>query len=135
MKENTVYNVLIAVSLIAIIVVTVLIFTTRTTEPFTELYFEDHLNLPKEIELNKDYSFQFTVHNMENQKIDYTYKIGIQGDEPFPKTINIGFTTLEGNETRTIKQFFRISKEFQTARIIVELEGREQEIHFWVKPK
>lgn len=133
MDENNVYNVLIAASLIAIIVVTALIFTNKTTEPFTELYFEDHQNLPKDIEPNRDYTFRFTIHNMENQKVDYTYKIGIQGGEPFPTTISMGFMKLENNEARTISQAFRLPEGSESAKVIVELEGRDQEIHFWVK--
>lgn len=135
MKENTVYNVLIAICLIAIITVTYFIFTTKTTEPFTELYFEDHLNLPKTIEPGKDYAFKFTVHNLENKQLDYDYQVTVETDEPFPKPINIGFITLENNETKTVEQSFKIDKEFKTAKIIVTLTDQDQEIHFWVKQK
>ena len=135
MKENTVYNTLIAISLIAITIVTFFIFTTKTTEPFTELYFEDHLNLPKTIEPGKYYAFEFTVHNLENKQMDYEYQMTIETDQPFPKPTNTGFITLENNETKTTKQNFKISKEFQTAKITVTLAEQDQEIHFWVKQK
>ncbi len=46
--------------------------TTKKPETFTELYFEDHLSLPKEIILFKENNFKFTIHNLENKDMDYT---------------------------------------------------------------
>ena len=77
MKENTIYNTLIVVCIIAILAVTILIFTTKKSESFTELYFENHQNLPKSIELGKNYEFYFTINNLENKPFNYNYQVNL----------------------------------------------------------
>ena len=130
MEEDTLYNILIAISIIGIIVILVLIFTTKTTESFTELYFEDHQNLPNEINLNEEYSFEFTIHNLENEKTNYNYKVYEVIDD-ITYYIDSSSTTLDHNSTATIEETFQISQDFETAKIVVEIN--DQEIHFWVK--
>lgn len=130
MKEDTLYNILIAISIIGIIVILVLIFTTKTTESFTELYFEDHQNLPNEIELNQEYTFQFTIHNLENEATTYNYKVYLLIDDQ-TQSIDSKSITLNNNETATITESFEISQDFNSAKIVVDTN--DQEIHFWVK--
>ena len=52
--------------------------TTKIPETFTELYFEDHLSLPKEITLFKENNFKFTIHNLENKDMLYPYEVYIE---------------------------------------------------------
>jgi len=134
MNEDKLYNILIAISIIGIIVVLVLIFTTKTTESFTELYFEDHQDLPSEYLLD-EYEFEFTIHNLENQALDYEYNVYIEyyDNEKLKETSTIEKSNiiLEHDSTVTIKQEFEITKEYDYAKVIVETNG--QEIHFWLR--
>ena len=134
MDEDKLYNILIAISIIGIIVVLVLIFTTKTTESFTELYFEDHQDLPSIYAL-EDYEFEFTIHNLENQNMDYPYKVEIEyyDNEKLKETTTLEESNilLEHNSTATITQEFEITEEHDYAKIIVETN--DQEIHFWLR--
>ena len=51
----------------------------RKTEGSTELYFSDHLNLPKQIEIGKPYNFDFITHNLEYKDFTYTYEVITSG--------------------------------------------------------
>ena len=51
----------------------VLYFIPLGIEPLTELYFENHTALPKNIFLDKNYDFSFTVNNLEYQDVEYNY--------------------------------------------------------------
>ena len=74
MEEDQLYNILFVVTIIAIIVILGLTFTTSTTESFTELYFEDHANLPNNIQLNKEYLFVVFMSIVSfPQKVPYVY--------------------------------------------------------------
>jgi uncharacterized membrane protein len=135
MEENKLYNILIIISIIGIITILILIFTTSTTESFTELYFEDHEDLPSNIQLNKEYSFKFSIHNLENQQIDYIYTIYIEyytnEELESTETINSDSIALEHDQTATISKSFDINEDFELARLIIETN--DQEIHFWVE--
>lgn len=134
MEEDTLYNILIGITVIAIIAVLILIFTTKTTESFTELYFEDHQNLPSDIKLNKAYPFQFSIHNLENQETTYNYTVYIEyyiGEElESTETLNSASITLNHDQTATISESFEISEDFEQAKVMVNTN--DQEIHFWV---
>jgi len=134
MKENTIYNILIITCIIAILAVTVLIFTTKKSESFTELHFENHQNLPKTIELNKNQDFYFTIHNLENKLINYNYQITLElnGKTQLLKQNQI---SLNNNQKQTIYQSFKINQPFQQGKITITLINKKQSIHFWIKQK
>ena len=77
-------------------------------EPFTELYFEDHLKLPKVYGKNNDNSFRFTVHNLEYKTYTYDYYIKAVATDS-ARTISKGSITLKHDEYKTIKE--KISSE------------------------
>ena len=134
MDEDKLYNILIAISVIGIIVVLVLIFTTKTTESFTELYFENHQDLPSEY-LLEDYEFEFTIHNLENEDMDYPYDVYIvyYDNEKIKETFTIDESSivLKHNETKIITEEFSITEEHDYAKVIVSTN--DQEIHFWLR--
>ena len=117
---------------VAIITTLVLVFTNKPKESFTELYFEDHQNLPKDINVNENNFFAFTIHNMENQEFTYSFKVT---EEYSDKVVLVGenSVTLQDDQIATIPIFFTINDDFETAKIKVELLNKEQEIHFWVR--
>ena len=51
----------------------VLSFIPLGIEPLTELYIENHTELPKNVYLNKTYNFSFTANNLEYQDVEYEY--------------------------------------------------------------
>lgn len=104
----------------------------KQPETFTELYFTDHLNLPKEIELETPYSFEFSVHNQEHQDFTYTYEVTTNNQES-TQVIVEGLFFLEHNEKKTIPVTFQISPPFERIKITVNLVNKNQPIHFWVE--
>lgn len=50
------------------------------SEKLTELYFTDHQTLLRKYTPNSAYTVEFTVHNIEQQLVNYTYEI-IQRDD------------------------------------------------------
>lgn len=107
--------------------------TTHQPEKFTELYFEDHINLPKIITRWKQYSFVFTVHNLENQNMDYAYEVYLQRDEQ-KIIIDSGEFSLKDNEFKSVKVDLGPLKNLQS-KIVVELMNKNQSIDFWMEPK
>ena len=105
--------------------------TTRKPETFTELYFEDHLSLPKEIILFKENNFKFTVHNLENKEMEYPYEVYLDANGE-KKLIDKSSVLIKNNEYKTITKTFIITTELQRAKIVVNLIGRDQQIHFWM---
>lgn len=115
-------------------------------EPLTEMYFEDHTKLPKNIFPTKDYNFSFTVHNLEYIYMDYSYLIKEEHNNQITILKNSSFS-LANNGSITIFQPFKIKdKDFQRAEISIELtkltENPNQrdpnlknitlDLHFWV---
>ena len=132
MKENTIYNILIVVCIIAILSETILIFTTKKSEPFTELYFENHQNLPKTITLNQNQEFYFTIKNLENKVFTYNYQITLNLDGT-TKILKQEQISINHNQKQTIYQQFKISNNFKQAKITITLLNKKQSIHFWLK--
>ncbi len=108
--------------------------TTKKPETFTELYFENHLSLPKEITLFKEGNFKFTIHNLENKDMEYPYEVYIDlNDEKL--LVDKNFVLIKNNEYKTITQTFVIITPIQRAKIVVNLIDKNQQIHFWIGKK
>jgi hypothetical protein len=106
--------------------------TTVKPETFTELYFEDHLNLPNKITPNKVYSFKFDVHNLENKDMTYPYEIYLQaGNVKLP--IKKAVITVKNNQYQTVKEDFLIDAPISRSEIVVNLINKNQQIDFWIE--
>lgn len=134
MEENTIYNLLIITCLLAIIIVTIFIFTNKQTEPFTELYFENHQSLPQHLELNQDYPFQFTIHNLENKPLKYYYEVSLDLDH-HRQILKQAQITLNHDQHQTFTESFHVDQPFTQGKITVTLLTKHQSIHFWIQPK
>ena len=101
-------------------------------ESFTELYFEDHLNLPDTVSLTEENSFEFTIHNLENKEMEYPYEvyIDIDGGKNIIETNTI---VLKREEYYTISENFSITSPIEKARVVVNLIDKKQQIGFWIK--
>lgn len=106
--------------------------TTVKPETFTELYFEDHSNLPSTASASGTINFSFTVHNLENKKFDYPYEVYLEWDHS--KTIiDKNHLTLNPDEYKTTKISYTPVKEITTAKVVINLISKEQQIYFWLK--
>jgi hypothetical protein len=111
---------------------TVVLATTVKPETLTELYFEDHTNLPKQIELGKVQTFKFTVHNLEYQNMTYAYEVGVADDET-SRALASGSATLSHNQFKTIPVSYTLSSASGRTKIQVTLQGRNQSIGYWME--
>jgi len=111
----------------------ILLATTVKPETFTELYFENHLNLPSKIKSDQTYSFSFTIHNLENKKMAYLYEVYLQGKGNSVKLpIDQNRVTIKKNQYKTIHETFSINAPIVRSEIIVNLINKNQQIDFWV---
>jgi len=106
--------------------------TAVKPETFTELYFEDHQSLPNKATLFKENSFKFTIHNLENKDMEYSYEvyIDINGEK---QMIDKSSVLIKSNEYKTITADYTITVPFQRAKVIVNLIDKNQQIHFWIE--
>lgn len=106
--------------------------TTVQPETFTELYFENHSTLPNTITKQKEYSFTFTLHNVEYRTMDYPYAVYVQrGIEKIP--IERGSVNMASGETKSVTVEFGPLKNLRS-EIVVNLTDKNQQIDFWMEP-
>ena len=110
----------------------VVLATTVKPETFTELYFENHLNLPGKIELYQDYPFKFTIHNLEYKDMNYPYEvyIDLNGEK---QVIEDSSVFVKSGEYKTINEDFTITLPTARAEVIVNLKDKNQQIDFWIE--
>jgi hypothetical protein len=111
---------------------TIALATTVKPETFTELYFENHNDLPKTINPNQNYSFIFTIHNLEYKNMNYPYSVYLETADT-KIILDQGTFTLENNGYKSIKESFGPLKNTRM-KITVELVNRNQVIDFWMDP-
>lgn len=98
-------------------------------EKFTELYFENHASLPRQIVKNETISFSFTIHNLEGIDMKYPYVVYFKN--------NYGTTTVEdniifikNNEYKTITESYTFKSASAQETLYVELTDQRQQLHF-----
>jgi hypothetical protein len=106
--------------------------TTVKPETFTELYFEDHLKLPKDTILEKSNSFKFTVHNLEYKDMDYPYEVYIASSGGKLQMIDKGTFTLKHDQYQTVLERYTLEEEIKRAKVVVDLTSKKQQIDFWI---
>ncbi len=105
--------------------------TTVQPETFTELYFEDHINLPKAAIKEKVNDFKFTIHNLEYKTMKYPYTIYAEADG-IRQELDKGSVTLRQDEYKTILESFSLVIEGKRTKVTVLLTDKNQSIHFWM---
>lgn len=99
-EDNTLYNTMIWTLIIGIVIVIATLFLTRPApENFTELYFNNHQTLPKYVNLEEKYNYEFTIHNLENRNYQYDYTVSTELYN-FDLSCERPDLWLEGNGTR-----------------------------------
>lgn len=105
------------------------------TQKFTELYIEDHNSLPKKVFIGEDYTFKFSLHNLEQELYIYQYKVYFQHDPKLSNTnvpLSEGTVVLNHEEKETIPVTFNFEEPFTRGKVIIELIDKENSIHFWI---
>jgi len=110
----------------------IVLATTKKPKTFTELYFEDHLNLPGKIEIGKGQSFKFTIHNLEYRDTTYKYEINAVDDKE-DVILSSGSATLSHDEYKTINESFVSATASGRTKIEVLLVDQNQSIDFWME--
>ncbi len=100
-------------------------------EPLTELYFEDYNKLPIAGKPGIANTFRFTIHNMENKTVDYSYNV-LEQSGIDSEVINTGTIRVSDNEKKTIENAFILASSSAKTKISVNLINKNQDIHFWV---
>lgn len=105
-------------------------------EKLTELYFTDHLSLPKQYTPGETFILPFTVHNLEHKTQEYTYAI-----KQIDSTSNTSNQLATGSFTIDNDQFYRASipityvKSGAKSSIIVSLTNINQAILYHIDEK
>jgi len=121
----------IAIVTLLLIIAILVLYTSNVEENdgFTELYFLD--DIPKSVEVNKEYDFSFAIHNLENKDMFYQYIIFLESNELSQETVS-----LSHDATEIINQKFSVNSPLgDEMQISVQLLNKNQEIHFKVKIK
>jgi lipopolysaccharide export LptBFGC system permease protein LptF len=106
--------------------------TTVNQENFTELYFENHLNLPKQVTSSQEYFFNFTIHNLEGKNMQYSYEVYLELDT---EKIMIDKNTvfIKNNDYMTVQEGFKTRGTPTKNKIVVYLINKNQKIDFQIE--
>ena len=110
---------------------TVDLATTVKPETFSELYFENYLNLPKDTTLNTKRFFHFTVHNLEYKDMLYVYEVYLDKDGK-KLLIQDGTIKLRQDEYKTTDVSYTLFYPIKRAKVVVNLRNKNQQIDFWI---
>lgn len=111
---------------------TFVLATTVQPERFTELYFEDHLNLPGIAVAGRVYEFKFTIHNLEGRDMTYRYEVYAQVGS-LRLAIEQNTALVKKDAYKTITEHFATTSVFPRTEIVVNLVTKKQQIDFWVE--
>lgn len=103
--------------------------TTIQPETFTELYFENHEQLPNKIVGWNKYIFSFTIHNLEDKDMEYPYSVYTVRDGKKVITYHEDKVTIKKGEYKTITETIKALKPLDT-KVVVELTDKNQQISF-----
>lgn len=103
-------------------------------ESFTELYFADHLALPKNLDDGRLLDFSFVIASHENRDQSYRYEVSYADNEKNEK-IKTGETMVKAGEKANIEIAYVLPSAEKAYRIDVRLPDSEQSIHFYLNKK
>lgn len=103
-------------------------------ERFTELYFENHANLPKKMAKGETISFSFTIHNVEGSDTEYPYAVYFKNSYGITK-VDKNTVLVKDNEYKTITKSYTFRSGSTEEILYVELIDQKQELHFSLSKK
>jgi uncharacterized membrane protein len=99
-------------------------------ETFTELYFDDFRKLPNSVIANQDIVFTFVVSNKEGVNKVYPYRVYFSYPNGEEIDFEKGTVALNDKQLKKIEVRHKFLSSGLTGKVTVELEGRNQQIHF-----
>lgn len=104
---------------------------SKRPESYTELYFTDHLSLPKQLKLGTQYGFEFSIHNLEHKDFTYVYEVTATDEEGEIILDGRSELFLKHDEIGNVDVAFQTPESFEQIKISVNLVNKNQTIHFW----
>lgn len=111
---------------------TIALATTVKPETFTELYLEDHTNLPKSNQVKNPEWFKFTVHNLEYKTMNYPFEVYIEDIDGNKAVIMKDIFKLNHDEYKTIPVYYELLYPIERGKVVVNLIDKDQAVHFWI---
>jgi uncharacterized membrane protein len=102
-------------------------------ESFTELYINNHTDLPMFLPADTVATASFTIRNNEYQKQTYSYEV--RRTQTQREVIDKGSVELNHNDSKSIPFEFTVSTTEAKTRFEIEIPEKTQIIHFWVNNK
>ena len=104
---------------------------TPKPEPFTELYFLNHQDLPSLVSSEKIIQFEFVIHNVEHKDVDYTYEVYLDtlGERRF---IDANVISLKHNQSEVVSEKYILENVYTRSAIVINLTNKMQQIDFWL---
>lgn len=99
-------------------------------EYFTELYFNNHTNLPKKLAKGVSINFSFAIRNLEGKDKEYPYIVYFKNDKYGTTTLDLKTVLVKDNEEKIINETYTFSSKTLKETLFVELTELNQEIHF-----
>ena len=130
----------VSITFIVVFFIFIVLLIPMNKMPLTELYFKNPESLRKHIFSNKTYSFSFIVHNLEYKNMKYFYSVDILFNNTLHNLDN-GFILLKHNESKEIKENYKLKKGFERAKInikLIKIKSKEHALFenlLWWYPK
>ena len=112
-------------------------------EQLTQLYFSDHKTLPQKAVAGEKQDVRFTIRNVENQPVTYTYTIFAQAKDARTQLAQ-GTVKLVDNQAQDITKQLTLPDTPGRVAIVIDLQyalaephgsktkNQTQTIHYWV---
>lgn len=101
-------------------------------ESFTELFLNNHLNLPKQVVKGQTVPFSFTIHNLEGKTVTYPYVVYLKIGGSYRIPIARNSVTLDNKQSKAIVESYTFKNANQKATVFIELPSKEQSLHFFL---
>lgn len=102
---------------------------TPQSEKYTELYFVNPRYLPLTVFSTTQIPFQFVIHNMNRQKMNYTYVVSSTAEK---NSLDEKSIVLKSGEQRIINEIVVLPDVATRSAIVVQLQSSHESIRFWV---
>lgn len=99
-------------------------------EHYTELYFNNHLALPRHVAEDGSIFFSFSLHSLEGKDMKYPYSVYFVSTDGATTTIDNNMLQLDDGEYKRVEKKYSTPKLAKTGMVFVELLGRNQKIDF-----
>ena len=98
-------------------------------ERLTELYFNDHANLPKSATSNQEISFAFVIHNLEATDFQFAYDVSVNANGT-RHVVDSGKVLIKDNQYYVKNERFNLLDVPGRQEVVVELTNKQQSIGF-----